>query len=108
MADLQTARLPGRRALAHSTRPSVRCRRGRALMGEQPSLARKTAAVAGERPVTADHAVTRDDDGDRISGIRGPDGAHRGRATDRLRHRGIGDRSAGGYAAQGDPYGLLE
>src|ERR1035437_9494227 len=51
-----------------------------AFVREQPAFAREAAAVAGERTVRADHAVTGHDDGNRVLAVRK---AHRARGLDR-------------------------
>src|SRR5207244_8898387 len=43
---------------------------------EQPYFVRNPASVSGHRSVSADHAVTRDDDRDRILPVRPPHRAH--------------------------------
>src|SRR5258708_4974500 len=52
-------------------------RRDAPLVLEQPLLARKAAPIAGERPVRADHAVTRHDDADGIAPVREAHGSRR-------------------------------
>ena len=52
------------------------------------------AAVARQRAVGADHAVTRNDDRDRIRSVGGADRADRVRSRDAARELGVADRRA--------------
>lgn len=64
-------------------------------MVEQPSLARKAAAIASERAVRADDAMTRHNNGDGIRPVGSP---YRAGSSDVAKARGelpIGDRSSG-------------
>src|SRR5262249_13670337 len=65
----------------------------RSLMVEQPLLAPQSAAVAGERAVGADYAMTRNDEAQRVVAVRASYSAHGGRTPDggsdfRVRARG--------------------
>ena len=79
-----------------------------ALEIEQRLFDRQPAAVAGERSVAADDAVTRNDDRDRIGSVGETDGAHRFGIADAPRELSV----AGGLAvrdiAQRAPHLLLK
>src|SRR6516162_4328299 len=61
----------------------LRLRQG-ALMAQEPALALKASAIAGEGPIGADDAMAWNDDADRICPVGEPDGAHRTRLADSL------------------------
>ena len=77
-------------------------------MTEQPFFAGKAAAVAGQRAVGADDAVTRDDDTDGIGAIGEAYGANRGRTADSRGELGVGDCAAAGNGAQSRPHFFLK
>ena len=80
----------------------------RALEVEQEALRSKTAAVAGERAVRADHAVARDQDRDGVCAVRRAGGADRRRAPDAPGELRVRDRLAVADALQLVPDALLE
>jgi len=67
---------------------------GRALELDQEALGLESAAVAGQRPVRADHAVARDDDRDGVRAICSAGGADRGGPADAGGELGVRDRLA--------------
>src|SRR6185436_14242985 len=79
-----------------------------ALMSQEPSLTVEAAAVAGQRAVRADDAVTGDDDRDRVGAVGGPHGTDRRRLADAPRQFAIRNGGAGRDAAQRLPDRLLE
>src|SRR5439155_18566943 len=80
----------------------------RALVTKEPLLARKPAAIARERGIAADHAVTRDDDGHGVAPIGEPHRARSGRPADRSGELAVGARRAHRYRAEGRPDRPLE
>ena len=56
---------------------------------EQRHLDVRPAGVLARRAVGTDHAMARDDNGQRIAGARGADGTHRARVADGDRHVGV-------------------
>jgi protease PrsW len=96
----------GRRAaLAGASADAERC----PLESQQPLLAIEAAAVAGQRPVGADHAVTGHDDRDRIAAVGETHGA-RGerRLAERGGHLAVAGRHAVGDLGELRPDGELE
>src|SRR5207247_2645158 len=79
-----------------------------ALVREQPALALDSAAVAGKRPVGADHAVARDDDTDGVRAVGGAHGAHGGGCADAPRERLVRDRLPRRDRPQRGPHPALE
>src|SRR5690606_7383901 len=79
-----------------------------ALELEQLALDRQPAAVAGQRAVAADDAVTRDDDRDRVAAVREANGPHGLRLADRARDVGIGRRPSVAHIEQRVPDPPLE
>ncbi len=75
---------------------------------EQPALARKAAAITGQRTVAADDAMTRHDNGDRVGAVREADGARRGRLAESGRERAVARGGSGGDLPQSGPDGILE
>src|SRR6266496_388445 len=59
------------------------------LMLEQPFLAPQTAAVSAQGAVSADHAVTRDDNADHVRAVRAANCSTRVFISQALRHPGI-------------------
>ena len=79
-----------------------------AFVHQQPTLPLQSAAIAGERRIGADDAVTGHDDRDRVGAIGQAHRAHRLGLPDAGRQRAIADRAAARDAAQFVPYRALE
>src|ERR1700682_1051785 len=77
-------------------------------MREQPALALDATAIAGQRSIRPDDAMTGDDDADRITTVGKADRAHRGGSTDAPRQRRVGDRLAAPDLPQRPPDPALE
>jgi hypothetical protein len=75
---------------------------------EQPSLARKAAAEAGQGAVGADPAMTGDDEGGGFRAIGCADGTARSLTPELRGELAVADRRAGGNGAQGAPDFALE
>jgi len=75
---------------------------------EQATLEGEAAGVADELARGADHAVTGDDDGERVLAIGGTNGAGGGRLADGGGKLGVAEGLAEGDSAQGGPDALLE
>ena len=58
-----------------------------ALVIDQPRLAVEAAAVAGQRSARSNHAMTRDDDRNRVGAVRGADRPGRAGRAERARSR---------------------
>jgi hypothetical protein len=72
-------------------------------MVEEPAFAFDAAAVAGERAVGADDAVTWKDDGDGIGSIGSADGTDGGRVADLLRQFAVREGSTAGDGPESAP-----
>src|SRR3954452_3031808 len=77
-------------------------------MLEQPALAVETAAIAGERAIGPDQAVTGNDDTDGIGSVGVADRAHRFGDAEFCRQRAVAHRGAGRDGRQRGPDALLE
>src|SRR5580704_11221292 len=81
---------------------------GARLVLEQPLFAFEAAAVAGERTVSADHAMAGHDDADGIRTVGEADGANSFRPANLFGELAVGDRRAAGNCAERAPDFLLE
>src|SRR5205085_8831844 len=79
-----------------------------ALEGEQPMLDRQPPAVAGQPSVRANHAMTGNDDGQRIAAVGETDRSRRRWLTNLRRERAVRDRPAVGNVEQRAPDSLLK
>ena len=75
---------------------------------EQRALGRQSAAEACQRPIRADHAVTGNDDRDRVGAVRHTHGTHRLGVLDAVGQLEITDRFAVRDAGQLFPNLVLE
>src|SRR6266446_2919834 len=90
---------------------SVELRRGleqRAFVAKEPLLAWEPAAIARERGIAPDHAVTRDDDGHGVAPVGEPHRAGSGRAADRGGELAVGARRPDRYGTERRPHRPLE
>src|SRR5579872_5710229 len=86
---------------------SVRAALGGFALEKRP-LPLDAPAVAGERAVARDHAMTRDDDGERIRAARRADGTSRVRTTEARRELAVRRGGSSRNGAQGPPDLTLE
>src|SRR4051794_38749326 len=77
-------------------------------MLQQPSFALEAAAVAGQRTVGPDEAMTWNHDADRVGAIREADRTHCQRTLQAQRQAPIAQRRAHGDLAQGAPHVALK
>src|SRR5207237_1983996 len=87
---------------------SERQSRQHAFVREQPLLAVEAAAIAGERPITADDTMARHDNGDRICAVCGADGTHGARLADSARKIRVRQRGPCGDVPQRFPNPALK
>src|SRR5689334_14497718 len=78
------------------------------LVREQRALERQSAAIAREAAVGADHAMTRNDQRDRVRAVRRTHAARGRRLADRARDLAVAARLAVRNREQRLPHGLLE
>src|SRR4051794_10780632 len=75
---------------------------------EKDALAADLAAVAGHRPIGADHAMAGDHDRQRVAAVGGADGAAGGGPADRAGELAVARRLAVRDREQSRPHGALE
>src|SRR5262249_44143519 len=88
--------------------PSLHCASWPGFVVEQPFLAFEAPAVAGERPVGADHAMTGNNDRNRVPPVGKADGARSRRLPDAARQLAVRDRFTEGNLAQLLPHFFLK
>src|SRR3989442_1214283 len=91
-----------------SRRRRLEQRHQRPLVLEQPAFAIQAAAEAGQLAARPDHAVTGDDDGDRVLAVGGAHGASGARVAEAPRQLAVARGGAVGDGAEEVPHLLLE
>src|SRR5438067_3325299 len=89
-------------------RDATDSREQRAFVTQEPFLAPQTAAVAAQRPVGGDHAVTRNHQRNGVVAVRRSHRSRRARASDPLREGAVGSRPPRRDGAQRRPDLALE
>src|SRR5579863_10304803 len=77
-------------------------------MRQQPAFALDAAAVAGQRPISADHAMARHHDADRVGPVGRPNRANRTGPSEFRSQRAVAERLAWRDRREAGPYRALE